>query len=130
GVQIDPLLQPAAGETSLVVTGLVNETPVKFQIQAVNAVGTSVFSAYSALVTPTLPGVAPSAPLIGPATSGDTTATVNWTTPADGGQPITGYSIQRFDGSGVVAVGVLLTAPAGATSLVVPGLLNGIAVGF
>jgi len=54
---------------------------------------------------------------------------VNWTAPApNGGSAITGYSIE-VTAAGVVTT-PLLTAVAGSTSLVVPGLTNGVAYTF
>ena len=66
--------------------------------------------------------VAPSVPIIGTATAGNAQATVNWT-PAAGGIA-TSFSVKVLDAAGA-QVGVVQTAGAGATSLVVTGLTNG-----
>ncbi len=61
---------------------------------------------------------APGIPAPGTATAGDTTASVNWTAPYDGGSPITGYTVTSTPG-GIVAT------TTGATSVTVPGLTDG-----
>jgi len=108
------------------VTGLVNGTAVKFQVQATNAVGTSAFSALSNAVTPAAAATAPAAPAIGNATAaGPTSATVRWSASAsNGGSAITGYSVQVLDAANA-QVGALRTATAASTSLVVTGLTAG-----
>jgi hypothetical protein len=68
---------------------------------------------------------APSAPGIGTASAGNTTATVRWTAPTDdGGSGITGYSVKVLDSTNT-QVGALRNATATATSLTVTGLTNG-----
>ena len=119
----------AADATSLVVTGLSNGTSYKFRVQAVNglipAPNTSPFSAFSNTVTPQAPTVA-GAPTIGTATPGNTSATVNWTPPANnGGSPITGYQVRVVNVATNAQVGALRPAGPTATSLVVTGLTNG-----
>jgi putative cell wall-binding protein len=65
----------------------------------------------------------PGAPAIGTATAGNTTASVNWTAPYDGGSPITGYTVTSSPG-GIVAT------TTGDTSVMVPGLTDGISYKF
>lgn len=126
-LQIGALRAAAAGATSLVVTGLVNGTAVRLQVQATNAVGTGAFSALSNAVTPATP---PGAPAIGTAAAaGPTSATVRWTAPANGGSAITGYTVRVLNAANV-QVGALRPAAAGSTSLVVTGLTNGQAYRF
>jgi manganese oxidase len=104
--QVGALRPAAAGATSLTVTGLVNGTAVRFQVQASNALATGAYSGLSSVVTPaTLPG----APLIGaanPGTLGGTiTARANWTPPAsNGGLAVNGYVVTalRMSAGGAV----------------------------
>ncbi len=94
-VQVGALRTATAAAGSLIVVGLTNGTAYRFQVRAVNAVGSGGFSALSAAVTPaTVPG----APVIGVATSGTAGGAINagarWTPPAaDGGSVITGYRV-------------------------------------
>ena len=52
GAQVGALRTAAASATSLLVTGLTNGIPVRFQVQARNAVGTGAFSMITSLVFP------------------------------------------------------------------------------
>jgi hypothetical protein len=89
-------------------------------------VGSGAFSALSAAVTPrTIPG----APVIGVATRGNASALVRWSAPANGGSPITGYTVRAVNAAGV-QVGALRPAAAAAPSLTVTALANGTAVRF
>ena len=102
------VLRRATGSaTSLKVTGLVNGTMVKFQVRAVNAVGTGAFSARSRAVQP---AAVPRAPAIRLATSGvpggKIDATARWIAPSfTAGSPITGYVVLalRIDRNGRMA---------------------------
>ncbi|MEO5780277.1 MAG: peroxidase family protein [Arthrobacter oryzae] len=70
--------------------------------------------------------VVPNAPVIGTATAGNASATVNWTAPTVGAAD--SFSVKVLDvttNPAGVQVGTLRTAPAGATSLAVTGLTNG-----
>ncbi len=67
----------------------------------------------------------PAAPVIGTATAGNGSATVNWTAPAPNGSPaVSSYDIVVSDGRVITGI------PAGATSRVVNGLTNGTAYTF
>jgi hypothetical protein len=117
--------QAVGNDTSAVVTGLTNGTSYRFKVAAVNAEGTGAFSA---LTTPAVtPATVPGQPTIGAATAGDTWAFVRWTAPtSNGGSPVTGYSVQAFDGD------VLRSTQAfgNATSVEMTGLSNGTSYRF
>ena len=68
--------------------------------------------------------------MIGTATAGNTTALVGWSRPANGGSAITGYTVRVLNATTLTQVGALRPAAAGATSLKVTGLVNGVAVRF
>jgi predicted phage tail protein len=95
--QVGAIRNAAANVQQLTVTGLANGTAYRFRVRAVNAIGTSAFSANSNAVTPaTVPG----APATVTGTSGPgggaLTANVQWTVPtATGGSAITGYLVTR-----------------------------------
>ncbi len=110
---------------STTITNLTNGLAYTFQVQAVNAFGTSPLSAASAPVTPAgLPGTV-AAPT---ANRGNTEASLDWVAPtSDGGDPITGYSVQVRTGTTVDRT-VVLTGTA--TSTTVTGLTNGTAYNF
>jgi len=85
-----------APATSTVVAGLTNGIRYRFQVAAVNAVGTGAFSGPSNSV---VPATVPDAPVIGTAVAGAssdvaTTATASWSPPpSNGGARITGYVV-------------------------------------
>ena len=82
--------------TTETVTGLTNGTAYTFKVAAINGVGTGAQSAASNSVTP---ATTPGTPTIGTATSGNASATVNWTAPAsNGGSAITGYVVTPYIG--------------------------------
>ena len=107
---------------TLDVTGLTNGTGYSFDVAAAVQAGTGPASARSVVVTPTTPVVAPGAPASVTATAGIGLATVRWSAPAaDGGAPITSYTVRTFAGTTVVRTQNL---PATARSVVVVGLTN------
>jgi len=130
----------AGNATSGQVSGLNNGTAYKFKVQASNTPDgqTNVWgtaSAYSNTVTPSAGTgttvTAPGAPTIGTATAGNTSATVNWTPPANnGGAAITEYRVEVFDVT-TNATSITVAGIAGnTTSTQVTGLTNGTSYKF
>jgi fibro-slime domain-containing protein/RHS repeat-associated protein len=106
-----------AGETSRVVTGLANGTAYTFQVTATNLAGSGPASASSVETTP---ATVPLEPTGVQAVGEDASATVTWTAPAaDGGSPVTGYTVVTYPG------GQPMSVAAGATTAKVDGLTNG-----
>jgi hypothetical protein len=119
--QVGALLPAAAGATSLAVTGLTNGTAYAFQVRTLNALGASAYSAMSNTVTS---ATVPTAPTIGTATAGNTSATAVWTAPtSNGGSATTSYEVRVV--SGTTQVGALRPAAASATGMALTGLTNG-----
>ncbi|GAB2863961.1 hypothetical protein GCM10027176_77330 [Actinoallomurus bryophytorum] len=85
-----------ASTTTRTLTGLSAGASYTFTVAAVNALGTSSASPQSNAVIPyTVPGQ----PVITAATAGDSSATLTWTAPSNGGSAITGYTITPFIGA-------------------------------
>lgn len=106
------------------VTGLTTDASYFFQVKATNAMGQSLDSAPSNVVTLTAPTV-PGAPTIGTATAGNAQATVTFAAGSTGGSPITGYTVTSSPAGGV-------DSNAGTTGLshTITGLANGTAYTF
>jgi titin len=100
--------------TTATVTGLTNGTSYTFTVLATNAIGASAFSEFSNAVTPS---TRPEAPTDVVAVRGDGQATITWTAPSDGGNPITGYRVVSNPG-GIEVTSTTATAT-------VTGLTNG-----
>ncbi len=111
--------------TSGLVTGLAPGT-YTFAVNAVNQFGASSFSADSNSVTVSAAPVLPSAPTGLTATRGNRSASLNWTLGADGGSPITGYTLQVRTGTTVVRTQTIGTG----RPFTVTGLTNGTAYNF
>jgi len=121
GSLINTIAVPAT-PLSRTFTGLINNQPHTFAIAAVNASGTSAYSAQSAPVTPTV-GAPPGTPAFGAITAGNASATVNWTAPAStGGSAITGYSIRVYRSGSLINT---IAVPATPLSRTFTGLTNG-----
>jgi len=126
---VGPITGISESSTSFVVTGLINGISYSFEVRAENADGDGPLSNPSNSVTPATPVVlvAPSAPTGVTATRGNTQAAVSWTSPADGGSPITGYRVQVLRNGGLVRT---VNLSGTATSTVITGLVNGTAYTF
>jgi Ca2+-binding RTX toxin-like protein len=119
GQQVGELHRTDAVTTSLVVTGLTNGKPYRFEISAVNRIGVGA----AASAGPVVPATVATRPRDVRAKPGVKSATVSWIRPADdGGSAITGYRVQVFTQAGA-RVGQPWTT--NGTSLVVTGLTNG-----
>jgi hypothetical protein len=112
---------PPASTTN--VTGLTNGTAYTFTVSATNGVGTGSASVASGAVTPVAPTV-PSAPAGVTATAGNASATVSWIAPADGGSPITIYTVTPYL-AGVAQTPTQVAGSPPATTATVSGLANG-----
>jgi hypothetical protein len=123
GAQVGALRTADTGATSLVVTGLANGTPVRFQVRALNAIGTSDFSAMSGMVTPAAPVFA-GAPTIGSPTAGNAQATVRWTAPAAvaNAAAVTQYRVRVFVGTAATPTREVTVG--NVTNTAVTGLIN------
>jgi hypothetical protein len=125
----DVLINPAPGSTvvatSVNIGGLSNGVSYQFEVAAVDAVGTSPFSAPSNTVTPFVPSV-PLPPTNIVAVAHDSSATVQWTGVPDyqnGGFPIQVYKVEvEIDG---VETGQVLDVSPLFNTATVPGLNNG-----
>ena len=114
-----------AGNTTHLITSSEIGRTLEVSVVARNAGGTTTaVSSPSAVVvsdvnSPTPPGP----PVIGTATAGRSSATVQWSAPAsNGGAPITTYTVHIYrDGQPVGSV----PQPASATSVTIAGLVNG-----
>jgi hypothetical protein len=112
--QVGALRPAGAGNTSLVVTGLTNQTTYRFQVAATNTAGDGPFSASSNIVTPATPGTPPGPPIIGAPTQGDVggalTAVAHWTPPTSpGSSAITGYQVTALKMSSAAPDAVVLS---------------------
>ena len=103
--------------TSCQITGLTNGTSYTVKVYAFNVAGGSVGSTPSNQVTPTATTV-PGAPNDVTGTPGNGQVALSWTAPADGGSPITGYTVNASPGGQVCTTAT--------TTCTVTGLTNGL----
>ena len=96
------------------VTGLTNGSAVIFRVRAVNSAGNGAYSSNSNSVTPVAAVTVPGAPTgLAASQVGTGTASavglrwdISWAAPAsNGGSAITGYTVERFDGTNWVSIG-------------------------
>jgi hypothetical protein len=107
--------------TVATVTGLTNGTTYTFTVAATNGLGTGPASGASNPVTPlSVPG----APANVLASAGDSSATVSWTAPNNGGSAITSYTVTPYIGS-LAQTPLVVSGSPPATTVQVTGLTNG-----
>jgi hypothetical protein len=75
------------------------------------------------------PPTAPAAPTNVNATAGDSSAAISWTAPANGGSPITSYTVTPYIGSSAQGSTTITGSPP-TTSATITGLTNGTAYAF
>ena len=111
----------ASGASSpLVVTGLSNGTSYTFTVTATNNFGSTTSAPSSAVTPATIPGT-PNAPT---ATRGDTSVSLSWTAPSNGGSAITDYLIQ-YSSNGGSSWTTFADGTSASTTATVTGLTNG-----
>jgi hypothetical protein len=107
-------------------SGLPNGTPHRFTIAAYNDAGTGPVSAPCVAVAPT-PATVPSAPPAPTGTGAHNLVHLAWSAPANGGSPITGYTVTPFIGATAQTPRVFGST---ATSQDITGLTDGTAYTF
>ena len=110
---------------SATVTGLTNGTPYLFRVSGISGSGTGLPATLGSAVSPS---TTPSAPTSVAATVGDQQVVLTWAAGATGGSAITGYTIERNDGSGWTTV--TANTQSTSTSYTATGLTNGTAYTF
>jgi FtsP/CotA-like multicopper oxidase with cupredoxin domain len=119
-----PVGTALANATTFTDATAVAGTRYNYRVVVYNAAGSRTSTP---VVAP--PITAPGVPTIGVATPANSSAVVRWTAPADGGSPITGYTVEAV----AVSTGLPVAtrpAAAGATSLTFPSLNNAVAYQF
>jgi len=117
------------GGSPATVTGLTNGTPYVFEVAATNAAGTGGYSAISGAITPATTPDPPTS--VGGSRGGDGAVALTWIAPADGGDAITGYTVEWSSDGGTTwssPLGSALTSTDTAAS--VTGLTDGTAYIF
>ena len=104
-------------------TGLINGTTYTFKVRAANAVGVSPAAVVTA--TPVAGATAPGAPAGLTATAGYTQVALTWTTPSDGGSPVTRYEYAYGTSANPTNWARISGSGATTTSFIVTGLTNG-----
>ena len=119
GVDTPSTCSNDGSSTSCTVTGLANGTAYSVTVTATNAIGTSD---PSSSVSGTPAAQVPSAVTDVLVTSGNASASVSWSAPADNGSAITGYTVTADDG---VDAPSTCSNDGSSTSCNVTGLTNG-----
>lgn len=112
-----PVTITSAATTSYTFSDLTRGARVRARVSAVNAIGTSLPSEYTPFLL--VAAIAPTAPNAPAASVVDSTVTVTWAAPEDGGSPITGYLVS-LDGGAPVTVSA--DARSYAFTAVAPGM--------
>jgi len=118
------------GDTSLILTGLVNGTAYDVTVTAGNADGNSTPAA--ATNNPITPSTVPGAPMGATGTPGDTTIAATWTAPAEnGGSAISNYRAFAYEAADPLKIPVSACQSTTGTPITpgctIPGLINGVA---
>jgi titin len=124
GGGVDPNAGTLVNPTSRVITGLTLGTAYTFTVKATNAIGISLASASTNIVTPTGPPGTPLAP-VATATGVSGQVSVAFTAPASNGSPITGFTVYKITGAGGPP-----TVSGSASPILVTGLTDGNAYTF
>ncbi len=126
-------VQVPAGQTTAVVTGLVDGASYRFQVTATNGSGTGPGSGLSPSVTPARSsGPTPPAPNKQAATAGNSSATVTWAEPnlPANASAVSYWIVTAYPAGGWLLPVVSQAVPASMTSAQVTGLNNGTAYSF
>jgi large repetitive protein len=102
-----------------VVTGLTNGVTYQFEVAAINALGTGPYASAPDATPATSPDT-PDAPTV---TEGAAQLTVSWVAPADGGSPLTSYTLQHRRAGDAMWISTYL--PATDTQRTLTGLIDG-----
>jgi len=122
GIRWITVPRTASTATTATVTGLNNGTAYEFQVAAVNAAGTGVWSSFSPMITPR---TTPAMPTTVVGIAGNGQVSLNWTAPTNnGGSAITDYSIQ-YSRDGGTSWSTFARPASTATEATVTGLTNG-----
>ena len=111
-----------SSSTTITVTNLPNGSSYTFTVAAFNAVGRGNYSSSSNSIT--LESTVPQSPINVVAVAGNSSATVSWTTPVDGGSPITDYQVTYSGPTGPITMNTT------STTATVNGLTNGTSYTF
>ena len=107
GAVAQTLLAKTGSSSPITLTGLANTVPYTFRVKATNAIGTGLESVDSNSVTPQAAATVPVPPVVLTAVNSTVLgsgaagaeATVTFTTPANGGSAITGYTVIPYIGA-------------------------------